>query len=114
MAEALRYVAELAGMKVRINPPYVEVVPLADVASEKYVRQYKLPLAQLLALKDKARAGTGAGTADPFAPAGTRMIEGEVSDINAFRAQGIPFPEGSMLRYDRDTQTLVVSNTQPN
>ncbi|HSI65655.1 MAG TPA: hypothetical protein VLE43_21190, partial [Candidatus Saccharimonadia bacterium] len=107
-------VAELAGMKVRINPPYVEVVPLADVASEKYVRQFKLPLAQLLALKDKARAGTGAGPADPFAPAGAKKTEGEVSDLDAFRAQGIPFPEGSMLRYDRDTQTLVVSNTQPN
>jgi hypothetical protein len=116
MSEALRYVAELAGMKVRINPPYVEVVPLGDDVSEMFVRQYKLSLAQLLALKDKARAGTGpAAPADPFAPAGgAKKIEGNVSDVDAFKSQGVPFPEGSMLRYDSDSQTLVVSNTEPN
>ncbi|RBP47418.1 hypothetical protein DES53_101215 [Roseimicrobium gellanilyticum] len=116
--EALRYVTELSGTKYQINPSpgpgmpgAIVIVPMADATTDLHVQQFKLPLAQMLALKERTPSGGAVpGTADPFATG----REVTASDMDILKAQGIAFPQGSMVRYDRDSQTLVISNTKPN
>jgi len=43
MAEALRYITELAGMKFKIEPFAVLVVPLSETTSEQFTRIYRVP-----------------------------------------------------------------------
>jgi hypothetical protein len=105
-------------MRIQINPSLglgrpgaIVIVPLAEEVAEMHVRQFKLPLARMLALKEQARGGgTVPGNADPFAATGAQTL----SDMDLLKAQGIAFPEGSVARYDRDSQMLVVSNSKPN
>ncbi|MDZ4286918.1 MAG: type II and III secretion system protein, partial [Prosthecobacter sp.] len=43
MVEALRYVTELAGMKYKVEPFAVLVVPVSDTTTERYTRSYRVP-----------------------------------------------------------------------
>lgn len=116
--EALRYITELTGTKYRINPALglgmpgaIVIVPLDDATTEIHVRKFKLPLAQMLALKEQARAG-GARPVNVESLATTGELA--ASEMDVLKAQGIAFPAGSRAHYDRDSQTLVVANTEPN
>jgi hypothetical protein len=87
MVEALRYVTELAGMKYKVEPYAVVIVPISDVGSEQYTRTFKVA-------PDFLKNG---GT--------TKEIL-----MNA----GITFPEGSDAIFNSAASQLVVKNTQPN
>lgn len=88
MVEALRYITELAGMKYKVEPYAVVVVPITDVGNEQYTRSFKVPPDFLK---------KGGGTA--------REI---------LQSAGISFPEGSAAEFNAATSQLVVKNTQPN
>jgi hypothetical protein len=88
LLEALRYVTELAGMKYKVEPYAVVIVPISDVGNEQYTRSFKLPPDFLK---------KGGGTA--------REI---------LQSAGISFPEGSGAEFNTGLSLLVVKNTQPN
>ena len=88
MSEALRYIAELAQMKFRVEAHAVLVVPLDEDTTVMYTRSYRVP-------PDFVGAGAGSGK---------QVLEG----------LGIPFPEGSSASYNPVTSSLVVRNTEPN
>lgn len=95
MTEALRYVAELAGMKYKIEPYAVLVVPLSDAGAEQYTRSYRVPPSFL-------KVG------------GTARHGGNFSATDILKAQGIQFPEGSSASFNPLQNRLIVRNTQPN
>ncbi|WP_265596249.1 hypothetical protein [Verrucomicrobium sp. BvORR106] len=95
MTEVLRYVTELAGMKYKIEPFAVVVVPLSDVGTEQYTRSYRVPPSFL----------KGGGAA---------RHGGNFSATDILKAQGIQFPEGSSASFDPLRNRLIVRNTQPN
>lgn len=121
LLEALRYVTELGGMKYKIEPRMgpggsglIVIVPISDVGTDMYVLKLKVPLAQMIALKEGAMGSASAAAPDPFAPAAERAKGGEEHSIlDVLKSQGIPFPEGAMAMYDRDEQVLVIKNTRP-
>lgn len=92
LSEALRYVTELAGMKYRVEANGVVITPVTDVATEQYTRTYKIPADFL--------SGGSSGKAR--------------SAVDALKAQGISFPDGSSAVYDEARSLLIVKNTQPN
>ncbi len=124
MVEALRYITELAGMKYKIEPFAVLVVPVSDTTTEQFTRTFKVP-PDFLSL-GSADAGGGGGAAaapiDPFAPrapgaggagGAPALLGGKGNALDILKAYGIPFPEGSSAVFIAATSQLIVKNTQP-
>jgi general secretion pathway protein D len=116
MVEALRYITELAGMKYKIEPYAVVVVPLSDVSSEQYTRTYKVP-PSFLSLGSDGAGAAAAVPNDPFAAgaaAGAPALSPRSTALDILKANGIAFPEGSSAVFVAATSQLIVRNTQPN
>jgi len=120
MVEALRYVTELAGMKYKVEPFAVLIVPVSETTAEQYTRIYKVP-PDFLSLGGSGGAGAAAPAAsnDPFAQGGgaTPTASGLIarqSALDILKSQGIAFPEGASAVFNPVTSQLIVKNTQPN
>lgn len=122
MAEALRYITELAGMKFKIEPFAVLVVPLSETTSEQFTRIYRVPPDFLSLGGGEAGGGAPAAgaPADPFAAGGGGAAAGastlikRKSALEILKGQGIQFPDGSSAVFNPVTSQLIVKNTQPN
>lgn len=116
MSEALRYVTELGGMKYKVEPFAVVVVPISDVSTEMYTRTFKVP-PDFLASGAQGGGAAPAAPADPFAPAGANAAAGALparpTALDILKAQGIPFPEGTSAVFITSTSQLIVRNTAP-
>jgi general secretion pathway protein D len=116
MSEALRYITDLGGMKYKVEPYAVVVVPLSEVGNEMYTRTYKVP-PDFLTSGGTEGAGAGAtAPPDPFAPTGGTPASALKAKANArdiLMQNGIPFPEGSSAAFISATSQLIVRNTQP-
>ena len=120
MQEALRYITELAGMKYKVEPFAVLVVPVTETTTEQFTRIYKVPPD----FETFGGAGGDAGAApaaapDPFAAgnAAAAPASGLIKRQNALeilKAQGIQFPDGATAVFNKVTSQLIVKNTQPN
>lgn len=117
MEEALRYVTELAGMKFKVEPHAVLVVPVTESTTEQYTRVYKVP--PDFTSIDGGASAAPAAPADPFAPAGG----GRRCGINASHKErrkrhsdgpGHSFPDGASAVFNPVTSQLIVKNTAPN
>lgn len=114
MEEALRYVTELAGMKYKVEPYAVLVVPVTETTTEQYTRVYKVPPDFTSMAGD---SGATTAPADPFAPApagGGSSLKPKASAKEILVGQGIPFPEGASAVFNPVTSQLIVKNTAPN
>ncbi len=118
MVEALRYVTELAGMKYKVEPFAVLIVPVSDISDQQYTRIYKVP-PDFLSMGGSDAAAPAPASADPFAAnaGGAAAASGLIqrkSALDILKAQGIPFPEGASAVFNQVTSQLIVKNTQPN
>ncbi|MEX1044541.1 MAG: Amuc_1098 family type IV pilus outer membrane protein [Chthoniobacterales bacterium] len=110
--EALRYVATLAGLKVKVEPFAVSIVPLSELTDTLEQREFKVPPGFI--------TGTG-GEADPTVFAG-RAADDEGGPRLAVRqnardfleSQGVAFPPGASANFIPGSSRLVVRNTAPN
>jgi general secretion pathway protein D len=117
MVEALRYVTELAGMKYKVDPYAVLVIPTSDTTAEQYMRSYKVPPDFLSLGGGGGGAPAPAASADPFgggsaAPAASGLIQRQTA-LEILKAQGIVFAEGASAVFNPVTSQLIVKNTQP-
>jgi general secretion pathway protein D len=116
MEEALRYVTELAGMKFKVEPHAVLVVPVTESTTEQYTRVYKVP--PDFTSIDGGASAAPAAPADPFAPAGgaaaTSTLATRKGAKDILMGQGIPFPDGASAVFNPVTSQLIVKNTAPN
>jgi len=119
MKEALRYVTELAGMKYKVEPYAVLIVPVTETTTEQFTRIYKVPPDFLTMGTPSGDAAAPAAAADPFAagggaaPAGGGLIV-RMNALDILKGQGIVFPEGASAVFNKVTSQLIVKNTQPN
>jgi tetratricopeptide (TPR) repeat protein len=91
MSEALRYVAELAGMKYKVEPHALVIMPLTEYANAQHTQTFRVPPNFLTA------SGRNYQTAK-----------------QALEASGVIFPEGASATFNPASSQLVVRNTQPN
>lgn len=118
MVEALRYVTELAGMKYKVDPYAVLVIPTSDTTAEQYMRSYKVPPDFLSLGGGGGAAPAATASADPFggggsaAPAPSGLIQRQTA-LDILKAQGIVFAEGASAVFNPVTSQLIVKNTQP-
>lgn len=115
MSEALRYVTELAGMKYKIEPYAVLVVPISETETEMVQRVYRVPPDFLTQSGEVSNLDSA--PADPFATgtatSGASLLR-RPSATEIFKAQGIQFPPGGSAVFNPTTGELIVRNTAAN
>jgi len=116
LATALRYITDLAGLKYKVEPYAVVVVPITDVTDDLYTRVFRVPPDFV-----SGAGGAGGGAAaevDPFAaPAdagGGGGIAARKTAREVLEERGVTFPDGSSAFFNPTTSKLVVRNTQTN
>jgi general secretion pathway protein D len=110
--EALRYVATLAGLKVKVEPFAVSLVPLSEPTDTLEQRDFRVPPGFI----------TGGGTADDMSVGpGRQSVDGSAPRLAArqnardfLESQGVEFPPGASATFNPGSSRLVVRNTAPN
>jgi general secretion pathway protein D len=114
LAEALRYVTELAGVKYRIEPFAVWIVPLTDREEALFTRRYRVP-PFFTSMGGGAGDAGAAATDDPFAAPGDDAagpgLAAKRGAKEILESQGIVFEEGATAFYISSASELVVRNT---
>lgn len=114
--EALRYLAEQAGLKVKVEPFAVALVPLSEPTESLITKEYRVPPG-FIPVSTGQEDGTTAGF--NFQPRGEVRTPGPgiQSRQNAqkfLEENGVGFPTGATARYIPAGSKLVVRNTPDN
>ncbi|HEY5792429.1 MAG TPA: Amuc_1098 family type IV pilus outer membrane protein [Chthoniobacterales bacterium] len=104
---ALEYIATAAGLKVKVEPYAVAIVPLSESTEVLLTKEYNVPPSFINTLPGDS---SGGGTA-PAAPGGVTTRQGVQQYLEI---QGVTFPTGSSAQYLPSTSKLIVRNTQNN
>ena len=112
--EALRYVATLAGLKVKVEPFAVSIVPLSEPTDTLQQREFKVPPGFITGgpsgeAEPAAQAGGDTGTAGGGARLAVRQ-----GARDFLEAQGVEFPPGASANFNPGSSRLVVRNTASN
>jgi general secretion pathway protein D len=112
--EALRYVALQAGLKVKVEPFAVSVVPLTKMTDTLEVREFRVPPGFISASAGPAEDNaTFAGGGSDGATVGTKLSARQNAK-DFLDAQGVEFPTGASARFIPGSSRLVVKNTASN
>jgi len=110
--EALRYVATLAGLKVKVEPFAVSLVPLSEPTDVLEQREFRVPAGFI--------KGTGTADVGPAQP-GRQMADGSAPRLAArqnakdfLESQGVDFPPGASATLNPGSSRLIVRNTAAN
>ncbi len=111
LRDALDFIARAAGLKVKVDPYAVAIVPLNRETDVLITKEYKVPpgfIQTAPGAAPAAPAGGGFGAPAPdvtVARAGAREF---------LELAGVTFPEGSSANFLPSSSKLVVRNTQTN
>lgn len=112
LAEALRYVADLANMRVKVEEYAVVLVPRDRAGDEVYTRSFRVPPDFI---PTEGGDGGAAATPDPFAAAATGGGAGTVSARMTAKeylsSRGVPFVDNTSATFDPRNSVLTVTNT---
>lgn len=109
LAEVLRYITQLADMKVKIDPYAVAIVPLTMINDLLLNREFKVPPGFL----NSAPGGAAPSAPSPTAAAsGGIGIPGRVGAKEFFASHGVQFGPGASATFVASNSTLLVRNTQ--
>jgi len=125
LGEALKYIATAAGLKIKVEPYAVAVVPINEQTDILITKEYKVSPGFISSLPaaggEAAAAGGGAAAAPggfgfggaPAAGAAPATV-GKSGAKEFLEANGVTFPAGSSANYLTSSSKLVVRNTQAN
>jgi len=128
LGEALRYIASQAGLKVKIEPYAVSIIPLSEMTNDLLTKQYRVPpgfIAGTLtptgtalnqpatsAAKGVHNTGTGKDTQEST---GGRLLVNREGAKEFLEGQGVSFSvPGSSANFVPQTSRLIVRNTADN
>jgi len=97
LGEALRYVANLSGLKVKIDPYAVTIAPLSEPTDTLITKEYNIPPSFL----NQSPNAIGASS--------SRM-----STQDYFERSGVQFPPGAVATYLASSDKLIIRNTEAN
>ncbi len=110
LIEAIRYLTELAGLKYKIEPYAVSIVPITENTEDLVTKEYRVPPGFIPATSDTtADAAPTAGA--PVTAGGESRLKGRVKAQEYLAGQGVPFPPGSFAQYTPAGSKLIVRNT---
>jgi len=123
LAEALRYVATQAGLKVKVEPYAISIIPISEQSNDLLTKEYRVPpgfitgslnpsassLSQPSGIK---AAGTGKDTQETT---GGRLLVNREGAKEFLENQGVSFTvPGSSANFLPQTSRLIVRNTPDN
>jgi general secretion pathway protein D len=110
--EALRYVATLAGLKVKVEPFAVSLVPLSEPTDALEQREFRVPpdFISGVTLAEDSMVGPGRQTTDGSGP----RIAARPGAREFLAGQGVQFPPGASATFNPGSSRLVVRNTAAN
>lgn len=121
LVEALRYTTEIAGLKYKVEPTAVLIVPAGEAGGDFYTQVYRVPPSFLSGGGSEGGGGGGPAADDPFADLGAAGGAGAATALKKRRntkeileSVGVSFPTGSSAIYNPTTSQLIVRNTQSN
>jgi general secretion pathway protein D len=116
LIEALKYVTSLAGLKYKIEPYAVAIVPMTENVNVLIQKEYKVPPGFITRIASPAGdAGAGLTPASPAdATKGGAAITGRLDATEFLKSSGVTFPEGASAVYIARSSRLIVRNTQEN
>jgi general secretion pathway protein D len=110
LMEAIRYLTELSGLKPKIEPFAVYIVPATENTEDLLVKEYRVSPSFI-----PASSAQDAQTPRPGMQStgdSNQRITGERNATEYLKQQGVPFPEGAFAQYIPSGSKLVVRNTQ--
>src|SRR6266446_2828016 len=129
LGEALRYIASQAGLKVKVEPYAVSVIPISEQSNDLITKEYRVPPDFIstnltgASLLQKGAYKTATGTA-PVAPVGTgkdtqestggQQLVNREGAKDFLEGQGVQFPPGASANFLPQSSRLIVRNTQDN
>src|SRR5947207_11403821 len=128
LGEALRYIAAQAGLKVKVEPYAVSVIPITEQSNDLITKQYRVPpgfistgvlpgtsLLQRGAYKTAQSTALPAGTGkDTQESTGGQQLVNREGAKEYLEALGVPFPVGASANYIPESSRLIFRNTQDN
>jgi len=126
LGEALRYIASQAGLKVKVEPYAVSIIPLSEQSNDLITKEYRVPPGFISttvnigasALNQPARtaagaAGAGTGKDTQETTGGHQLVNREGAK-EFLESQGVAFPPGASANFLPQSSRLVVRNTADN
>jgi general secretion pathway protein D len=115
LIDALKYVTTLAGLKYRIEPSAVLVLPLDAPEGAMITRSYPVNPGAFKAVIVAPTEERRAGATEEYRALGAAAIAVSTADVKQlFIDAGVPFPPGSSLVYNERTSTIIIRNTPEN
>ena len=126
LGEALRYIASQAGLKVKVEPYAVLILPLSEQSNELTTKEYRVPpgfisssvnvgISALNQGPTKVGAGVPAGTGkDTQESTGGQLLVNREGAREFLESQGVPFPPGASAHFLPQSSRLIVRNTIDN
>ncbi len=125
LLEALRYVAQQAGLKVKVEQYAVSIVPLNEITDTLVTQEFRVSPTFISsattggltggALSQQATSATATGGTGSTDVTGVGTVSIQRQDAKTFlEASGVTFPPGASATYLASTSKLVVRNTQEN
>ena len=122
LMEALKYITNLANLKIKVDPYAVAVVPYSENTETLITKEYKVPPSFIPSTPagdaggglagGATRAGAGGGGGDTT-KGGMGIAKRQLAK-EYLESQGIQFPPGAAANYLSSSSKLVVRNTQSN
>lgn len=110
LIEALRYLTELSGLKYKVEPFAVSIVPITENTDELLTKEYRVPPGFIPSNSGAPEdAPAIAGSAPNIKDA---RITGKTNANEFLKSQGVPFPAGAFAQYVPAGSKLIVRNTQ--
>ena len=131
LGEALRYIANQAGLKVKVEPYAVSIIPITEQSNDLITKEYRVPpgfistnvnigasaLSQgaykTAAATAAAPATTGTGKDTEESTGGHRLVNREGAK-EFLESQGVQFPAGASAHFLPQSSHLIVRNTPDN
>src|SRR5437588_2055342 len=139
LGEALRYIASQAGLKVKVEPYAVSIIPISEQSNDLLTKEYRVPPGFIstsvnigTSSLERGAYQTGATTAPAAAAAGagpaagtgtgkdTQESTGGHQLVNRegarefLESQGVAFPPGASAHFLPQSSRLIVRNTADN
>jgi general secretion pathway protein D len=125
LIEALKYICQLASLKMKIDPYAVSIVPPSVNTEEMITKEYKVGAGFLSTAPDTStgandlnapatRGGGGGGGGATEATGAGENIAARQSAMDYLTANGVVFPPGASAIYFPATSRLIVHDTPSN
>jgi general secretion pathway protein D len=130
LGEALRYIASQAGLKVKVEPYAVSIIPISEQSNDLLTKEYRVPPDFIstnltgASLLQKGAYTKATGTAPAAAPGGTgkdtqestggQQLVNREGAKDFLESQGVAFPPGASANFLPQSSRLIVRNTQDN